>query len=567
MLDGGYWGRRLRRRPLLKTGAGLAAGAASLALVGCGGDDEDADETATPGPTAESSATASQPTATADTSTADEEGVLRLRQATIFSSINPWKGLDSGLLWGFSIFDHLFYTPFDTLKPELFLATSIEQPEPTTIVFTLGESVFHDKEPTNGRPVTAQDVAASYETSRKQPSVSQTSFYTAVYKGMSAPDEHTVVCELNDVDAWAFTTAALSSPINGSIVPEQVAAEPSLMDQDLVGSGRFQFVSHDNGTNFRIERFDDWRVPGEPLLKGIQYKLIQEQAAALAAFSAQEIDQLALNNSLEREQLVQQHGDEVVITGDLSRSVWIIQGRADGKWADPRLREAINLGIDRQEYIDLMAIGDGVRSGYVPPSFGPVQPTEDEWEQGLWRFDPEEGKRILAEAGFDTSEELEIKYIVAGDNFAKQAQIFKSQLEKNLGLKAKIVGEEFGQWLGVSLYGSNFKDFILYPSIALEEPFSYLGVFQKDQGGRENWSRFFDDELDAAITASRTILDDEARFAALRDIQRLAMTKAAPIFPTHVAQTNTATWNYVKGRVLGRGSFGLFSGTTFIEKD
>jgi len=30
--------------------------------------------------------------------------------------------------------------------------------------------------------------------------------------------------------------------------------------------------------------------------------------------------------------------------------------------------------------------------------------------------------------------------------------------------------------------------------------------------------------------------------------------------------TNAATWSYVKGRVVGRGSYGLFNGKLYVDK-
>ena len=62
--------------------------------------------------------------------------------------------------WGFTIFDHLFGVPLDTLEVELMLATSLETPDPLTVIFTIGEAFFHDKAPANGRQVLATDIKA-----------------------------------------------------------------------------------------------------------------------------------------------------------------------------------------------------------------------------------------------------------------------------------------------------------------------------------------------------------------------------------------------------------------------
>ena len=565
MQNHGLWSARVRRRRLL---GGMGIGAAGLGwlLVGCG---DDTDTTGAPTAAATTPAgTAPGATPTPEVSPADipKDGVLRLRQSAPWSTINPWKGLDSGLTWGFTIFDHLFYTPLDTLQPELFLATSLEQPEPTRIIFKLGEGYFHDKPPINGRRVTARDVKASYETAIEQPGVSRTSFMTDVFAGIDAPDDETVIVKLNQPDAWAFTSTGLGEVIVSSIIPEEICANPDFMDTDLIGSGRFVFEGHESGTNFRIRRFENWRVEGEPYLAGQRWFLIQEQAQALAAFSAQEIDTVGLANVLERDQIVQRHGEDVEIDEDLSRAVWVVLTRADGRWADPRARKAVSLALDRDELIDVMTFGQGVKSGIIPPAFAAVTLSESELEETYWKFDPAEARQLWQAAGLPADTTIELKYATLGENWPKFAQAVASQLEKNLGVNVRIVAEDFGTWLQKSLYGSEFADLVVFPTLAYDEPSPYFLPLLKNIGGRENWSRFFDDELDSRIAQSRTILDDEARFEEMKEIQRLAWEKGSPLIPTFVAKSFTAYWWYVKGRVTGRGSYGLFNGRLYIDK-
>lgn len=427
------------------------------------------------------------------------------------------------------------------------------------------ESFFHDKAPANGRAVKASDIKASFESAAKQTKISNSSWWSQVFDHIETPDDKTVNFFLKAVDAWTFSSTNAGSPIASSILPEEIAKDPSFMDKDLVGSGRYQFVSHANGANFKIKRFDKWRIKGEPYLAGIDYKLIQEQAAALAAFSAQEIDGVSLNNKLERDDIQKKHGKDVVIDTVDSRAVWLVQPRGDGQWADPRVRKAIYLALDRKEMINLMNFGEGKLSGPVPPAFGEAIAAQ-EIEQTFGKTDVAEAKKLLDATTFDKTKEYSIKYIVPGDRYQQFAQIVKSQLEKNLGLKIKLVGEDFGKWLAQSLYGSDYDGFMTYPTLAYDDPSSYIGAYAKQIGGRPNWAGFQDDELDALVTKQKTILDDKERRAAVQDLQKKAFEKAAPFIPTFIAITNDATWGYVKGRVVGRGSYGLFNGKVYIDK-
>lgn len=561
-----YWNRRLRRRRLLG-GAGTAAlGATTWALAGCGDDDDDSGGgKTTPTTAGVLPGTATAPTPTTAGEVVKKDGTLKSRQNAIFASINPYSGLDSGLLWGFTLFDHLWYTPLDTGVRENFLAASIEQQDSMHFTVKLQNSVFHDKAPANGRAVKASDVKASLESAAKQTKISNSSWWTQVFDHIETPDDKTVNFVLKAVDAWSFSSTNGGSPIASSILPEEIAKDPSFMDKEIVGSGRYQFVSHENGANFKLKRFDKWRISGEPYLAGIDYKLIQEQAAALAAFSAQEIDAVALNNKLEREDLLKKHGDKIVVDTVDSRAVWLVQTRADGPFADARVRQAIYLALDRKEMITLMNFGEGKVSGPVPPAFGEAI-TSAEVDSTYAKQDIAQAKQLLGATTFDLNKEYELKYIVPGDRYQQFAQIVQSQLNKNLGIKIKLVGEDFGKWLAQSLYGSQYDGFITYPTLEYDDPSSYIGAYAKQIGGRPNWAAFADDELDALVTKQKTILDDKERRAAVQDLQKKAYTKAAPYIPTFIAISNTANWAYVKGRVVGRGSYGLFSGKTYIDK-
>ncbi len=237
----------------------------------------------------------------------------------------------------------------------------------------------------------------------------------------------------------------------------------------------------------------------------------------------------------------------------------------DGEFADPRVRQAISMAIDREQLIKLFALEEGNLAGTVPPAFGETLSAE-EVAKTYGKSDVAEAKKLLAATTFDTSKEYDLKYIVPGDPYQQFATIVKSQLESNLGLKIKLVGEDFGKWLIQSLYGSDYNGFITYPTLEYDDPSSYIGNVGKQIGGRPNWAAWMDDELDALLSKQKTILDDKQRLAAVQDLQRKAYEKATPYIPTIVRITNTATWGYVKGRVVGRGSYGLFNGKIYIAK-
>jgi ABC-type transport system substrate-binding protein len=560
-----YWTRPVGRRRVLAGGATAAVGVSALALTGCGDDEDNKGEATGKTPQGVQPGTASAATATPGKAI-NRDGTLKARQTSIFASINPYKGLDSGLYWGFLVYDHLWYTPLDTGIRENFLATSIEQADPLSFTVKIGQSFFHNKPPINGREVKSSDIKASWEAAVASKTVSKSTWWNFTLDKIETPDDKTMKVTLKQPDAWTFTSTNAGSPLTASILPEEHAKDVSLMDKDLIGSSRYEFVSHENGTNFKLKRNDNFRIKGEPNLAGIQYKLIQEQAAALAAFSAKEIDGVLPANKLEREQLEQKHGKEIAIETELNRAIWIVQGRGDGQWKDPRVAKAISFALDKDEMIKLMNFGEGAKSGVVPPTFTSYAKTEKEIADTYGKFDVTQAKALLTASGFDVSKEYTMKYPVLGERYAQFTQIVQSQLTKNLGLKIKVVPEDFGKWLGQSLYGGDYDGFMLYPTLAYDDPSSYIGSYTKLIGGRPNWAGFVSDELDGLVNKQKTILDDKQRETAIKEIQTKAYDLGAPYIPTFVAIGSTATWGYVQGRIINRGSYGAFAQKTWIDK-
>jgi peptide/nickel transport system substrate-binding protein len=546
--------------------AAAGLGVAALALTGCGDDDSSGGKTTTANGSAPAGATGTPVQGgTTDESKVDKSGIIHYRQGGPWASINPYKGLDSGLTWGFTILDPLFYTPADTGVREMFLGASVEQQDPTHYTIKLKDANFHNVAPVNGRAVKAADVKATYELQRDSKTVSKGAWWNSTFDSITAVDDKTVNVVLKAVDAWTFSSTNSGSPIAG-IIPEEMAKNPDSMDTNVIGSGRYQYVSADNGTNMKMKRFDNWRIKGEPWLAGIEYKLIQEQAQALAAFQAKQIDQVAPNNKLERDDLVSKLGKDIAVESQITGANWILQSRADGAFKDLRVNRAISEALDTKQFIDLMNFGDGVPSGPVPAKFPAHVMSDADLAATYGKFDVADAKALLSASGFDTSKEYGLKYITPGDRYAQFGQIVQSQLKQNLGINIKLIGEDFGKWLSQSLYGSDYDAFITFPNLDYDDPSSYLFWYLKDQSGRQNSARFFNDELDGLVLKQKTILDDKARAQAVIDVQKKAWEVNAPTIPVFTAISSTATWGYVKGRTLNRGSYGLFSGRTYIDK-
>ncbi len=95
-----YLRQRITRRRMLQASGGTAAGAAAIALVGCG-DDGGTNVGETP---------------TVDEGEVTKDGILHNSHSSVLPTLDLFgaTALGPNLAFGFTVFDHLFYVPLDT---------------------------------------------------------------------------------------------------------------------------------------------------------------------------------------------------------------------------------------------------------------------------------------------------------------------------------------------------------------------------------------------------------------------------------------------------------------------
>ena len=293
---------------------------------------------------------------------------------------------------------------------------------------------------TNGEPLTAEDVAFTYNTVKASSSVSD--FTMLDYA--EAADDRTVVFHMNrPFSIWPYTMAVTG------IVPEH-AYDSATYGASPIGSGRYILKQWDRGQQVILEANPDY-YGGEPLMKKVTVLFMEEDAAFLAAQAGQ-VD-LAYTSATYSDQQIEGYSLASYATVD-NRGFNLpavpeqtdAQGRTVGNdlTADVRVRRAINMGIDRQEMIDQ------VLTGYGSPAYSVCDQMPWYSEASEVEYDPEGAAALLDEAGWKTGDdgirekdgvkaELNLLYS-AGDSVRQAlAADFADQLGK-LGISCTLEG-------------------------------------------------------------------------------------------------------------------------------
>lgn len=272
-----------------------------------------------------------------------------------------------------------------------------------TYTFKLRKGVkFHDSS-----PLTARDVKVSYEKIVFPPAgvvSDRQGQYTAV-EAVEAPDDDTVRFRLK----WpsASILAGLASPWNFIYKAEILAKDMHWYESNILGSGPFVFVEHVRGSHLVGKKNPDYWDKGKPYLDGFRAIFITDTAARVAAIRGERVHvEFRGLAPKQRDELVKALGPKITVQESPWDCILLVSMNHEKKpFADPRVRRALTLALDRYEgsrVLSQIAIVKEVAGVQVPGTPFATPPEELAKLVGYWRdieASRQEARRLLKEAG------------------------------------------------------------------------------------------------------------------------------------------------------------------------
>ena len=305
----------------------------------------------------------------------------------------PEAGFDPAFGWGAGehVHEPLIQSTLTVTNPDLTIGydlatdTSVSEDGLTWTV-----TIRKDVQFTDGEPLTAGDVAFTYNTVKETSSVND---FTMLDRAEALDDTTVVFHMTRPFSIWPYTMAAVG------ILPEH-AYDSRTYGINPIGSGRYMLKQWDQGQQVILEANPDYY--GEaPQMKQVTILFMEEDAAFLAAqagqvdvayTSATYSDQNIDGYELAAYETVDNRGFNLPAVPEGTDE----EGRQTGNdfTSDVRVRRAINLGIDRQEMID------HVLNGYGSPAYSVCDQLPWYSEASEVAYDPKEAGKLLDEAGW-----------------------------------------------------------------------------------------------------------------------------------------------------------------------
>jgi len=399
--------------------------------------------------------------------------------------------------------------------------------------------------------------------------------------GLSAPDEHTLVVQLNRrteyfIDMLAFATFMPVHPpsVKAGIVFN--ADTGGLLDDPTYWNDPKRLIT--NGPyilkdrkfrryNYLTANEHYWNrasMKNDSVLEAI----ISNEQSQLLAYESGAVDYIpGLNPSLAYDIIQQERDDAHVVpmAGTYFYNFNCLPMLNDGTpnpLADWRVRKALAMAIDRDKIVRYVTrLGEPPAYSFVPPTamnfyHPPVRDGD--------RFDPQAARRLLTEAGYEdggTLKGLSILYNTNGGH-EDTAQAVKSMWEEHLGVVVTLEGVESK----ISNDRSRRQDYTIrraswYGDYA--DPTTWLDIRRSDdENNTTKWaSQAFDSLLDQAGNEP----DPDKRLELLKRAESILLNESPMALLYHQVKVDLYDPDRVKGLTLNGWSRVRFENVSVDE--
>ncbi len=302
----------------------------------------------------------------------------------------------------------------------------------------------------NGDDLTAKDVKFSLERYTSKNALN--AFIRDTQERVEVVDDYTVRVYTKGVQPYYWRNVNFVPGYQGLILPQNYIEKNGLeyFKRHPIGTGPFKLVRYVAGDMVEYEAVGQ-HFRQVPAFKKITIILVAEEKTRAAMLKTGEVDliEIGVDSAPELEGV----GLRTAILGGNQASTCFFGSydpRAKGlPIADKRVREALSLAVNREE------IGRTLFYGKMQPPMPPGglwydQPEIDvrywrDYSAKFYRYDPEEAKRLLKEAGYAKGFTLKYYSTVEGGApyLPKLNEVIQGYWLK-IGVKAEIVPVEWG---------------------------------------------------------------------------------------------------------------------------
>ncbi len=450
------------------------------------------------------------------------------------------------------IYDPLVYRDQDMkLAPRLATEWYITD-DPTVWEFKLREGVTYH----NGNPFNADDVVFSIMRAKHE-NADMKGLLTSVVEVIKV-DEHTVRMRTDGPNPLLpnnlsdlFIMDQEWSEANNTATPQNYkAGEETFAVRNANGTGPYKLVKREPDVRTELIRNDAyWGRDHFPMeVSRIVYTPIKSSATRVAALLSGEIDFL-LDPPVQDLERLKSAAGLVVREGPENRTIFLGMQMAlpelrtsdvKGKnpFAEKKVREAMNISINRNAIRQVVMRGQAVPAGMIAPPF--VDGYDKVLDQ-VPAVDLARAKALLAEAGYPNG--FSVTLSCPNDRYVNDEAICQAVtgMLGQIGIKTRL--DARSKSIHFAELPKGEMDFYMLgwsvPTMDSHYVFHYLVETKSDKGGSWNATGYSNPEVDALVTAMTQETDADKRAEMLARVWHIVQDETLYL-PLHHQMLNWA---------------------------
>lgn len=433
---------------------------------------------------------------------------LIIAQSADLTSLDPQDSLStSGERVFRNMYSRLFTRNQDMeIVPEL--VEDFEGVDDETWHFKLVEGVtFH-----NGDKLTAEDVKFSLDRVMTEQTLKEFPYFTQLKE----------VNVLNDYEVEIITDGPMPTlqhvlaKSGADIMPKDYVEEVGMdgFVKDPVGSGPYKFVNWDVDSAVELEKYEDF-YSDEPVWDTVTIRAISEGSTRVSEFLTGGVDLITDVTPNEWDRVDGNEGTSLV-QGETTRVILLMNRMTEGyATADARVREAIDLAIDKQAIVDSVLNGSGV------PVRSRVPEGVEGYEPSLYDtsvYDPDRAIELLEEAGYGDG--LEITFTSSNGRYPLDGQVAEliAVMLEQVGITVNLELLESGTF--IDEYSNNENEELIMIGLAdglLDASYSLVHYTIDRAAGQTDYNN---EDIDQLFKEASRNLDRESRIEQFQEIQK-----------------------------------------------
>jgi peptide/nickel transport system substrate-binding protein len=437
-----------------------------------------------------------------------------------------------------------------TIIPDLAWKYDIS-PDGKRYTFHLRKGVkFHD-----GADFTADDVKATYERIARPPKgvvIPRTPLFATV-GDIVVLDPHKIEFRLTEARPKAYMLGAFASGWNIIVRKKSLEEHGGNLRQvmNYPGTGPFRHVSRKDKEIWIQERNPDYWNKGLPLVDKLEvYHMMPFSPELGSSFLSGKVDYARLLDPVSWRKAREMSGVTAAAFNQSVIQAFWTNTQKNKALADPRVRRAIHLAMDRHTLVEVVKDTAPMQVGGFVYPFHEMSTPRAELEKKLgYQKDVkpavQEARRLMKEAGYSNGIK-NLDFVVRDiATFKLWAVAIQAMLKEHINVESNLRVVQTSVWFDEAQAG-NFDLAISAIVSTLMDPSDIFSAwYGKD--GPQNYSRWTNPAFHDLANQIEKELDDVKRKAMVRKAEDL-LEQDPPLIPVSYEQIYDAWYNKVRGQ-------------------